>query len=127
MISQPTVFQAPVGLELTDREFLENKFQEYVEKAGGLENFKNQLRLSFLNEHGSFAILFQASMNEIIDLFYNFCTAKYKPDVDGKDVLDELLLKDRKQSRKLLPRLFLKVMAGSRWKARLMNLYRGLR
>ena len=96
IINQPTVFQAPVGREITDRQFLEGKFDEYVEKAGGFERFQEELRLLFLNEYQSFAALSQASMKEIIDIFCDFCAAKYKLDVDEQDVLDELFRKDEK-------------------------------
>ncbi|MFC1605112.1 hypothetical protein ACFL5F_08815, partial [Planctomycetota bacterium] len=96
IISQPTVFQAPVGREITDRQFLEGKFNEYVEKAGGFERFQEELRLLFLNEYQSFAALSQASMKEIINIFCDFCAAKYKLDVDERDVLDELFMKDEK-------------------------------
>jgi hypothetical protein len=105
LINHPTIFSAPVGLELTDREFLENKFQEYIEEANGEENFKNNMRLSFLNKYESFSILFQASMNEIIDLFNDFGSTKYKPDVIATDVLDELFQKDRRTIQEIFARI----------------------
>jgi hypothetical protein len=94
LINQPTVFQAPVGREITDRQFLESKFDGYIERAGGLEKFQEELRLLFLNEYQSFAVLSQASMKEIIDLFCDFCSDRYRLDVKERDVLDELFTKD---------------------------------
>jgi len=105
LVDQPTSFQAPVGKEMTDRPFLEGKFNGYLEKAGGLERFQEELRLLFLNEYQSFAVLSQLSMKEMIDIFCDFCTAKYKPDVESRDVLDELFTKDEKTIQEIFATL----------------------
>ena len=110
IVNQPTIFQAPVGHEITGRQFLQEKLDGYVQKAGGIEKFKHQLRVQFLNKYGSFAAFSQTSMKEIIEIFYSFCASMYEADIKETDVLDELFAA---ANGKILLEIFSKLMSQS--------------
>lgn len=90
IINEPVAFDVPVGYEITDKQFCRNTQNEYIQKAGGMDKFREKLRLLFLNRYHSFSVFSQAPMNKIIEIFYGFCASMYEHDVRSRDVLDEL-------------------------------------
>lgn len=105
--AKPTILKVPLGIELTTPEYLNDYFQDYVNKQGGEDRFTASLLNHFLQKYGSLAFLADASLEEYEEAFTAVCEDVFCPDIENTDVISEFkrLFPDRNKQRRIIRQL----------------------
>lgn len=105
--AKPTALNNPLGIELATPEYLDNYFQDCVDKHGGSERFAAYLLSQFLNKYGSLAFLADACLEEYEEVFTAVCEEVFRPNIESTDVISEFrrLYPDKNRQRRIIERL----------------------
>jgi hypothetical protein len=103
----PTTARTPLGIDLTDRNYLERWFTEQVAKENGPEGLAAHVRDLFLHKYGTLAWLTEASLEELQDAVTAVCDEISRPLVEGTDALREFqrVYPDANKRKKVFERL----------------------
>jgi hypothetical protein len=114
--AKPTILNVPLGIELATPEYLNNSFQNHVDKLGGKDKFATYLLSQFLKKHGSLALLADASIEEYEEAFTAVCEDIFRPDTENTDVISEFqkLYPQKSKQRKIIERLIKESEGGLR-------------
>ncbi len=90
---KPTVTKVPLGLELTDREFLKSWFAKTIIKLGGEEQFVQDILARYLADYDSLAFLSETPEQQARKIIIEICTRVFAPLIKAENVVD--IFKDR--------------------------------
>ena len=86
----PDDFYLPVGRELANSKFVEEKFEEVIEKEGGRTEFVKKTFESFCSRHGSLAVFDAENIDSIQEFLVDHCRATAAGHLSQLNVLDVL-------------------------------------
>lgn len=90
MQNLPDDFYLPVGRELANSKFVEEKFEEVIEKEGGRTEFVKKAFESFCSRHGSLVVFDAENLDSIQEFLVAYCKAIAAGHLSQLNVLDVL-------------------------------------
>jgi len=105
--SAPTTAHVSNGIELTNRDYLDDHFRRQVAKYGGAQKLADEIRGRFLSRHGTMAMLAEASLEECLDAFAGICSEMFRRQVEASDAASEFRAQfpDENRQRVILAQL----------------------